>query len=794
LILRILVGSNIDIKNIQFRVDSLRHSARARDQVLSRGTGAHANPDPLSQRETLADSFPFQVRLKAAIDRPCDLLQGELSKCDQVTGAKKMSKRPFRAIERIDISAAHPRLQSLRSQVRQYDLIHFLHHPVRYCLPHLYSSDVQHGGNQALDVLHVHRRYDIDLGIQQIHHVLVALGMLGAFDVGVRQFVHQYDLGLPRQDGVQVHFVKNCASIFNLATRNRFQFRSQLRDAGAAVRFYNSDNDVFAPTMPPDALAQHVKSFSNAGGVAEEELEHGLFLSRLCFFQPLLGCLRHRPVLSSGIDRNSNRLESSHVKRPLNNPILRLLACIVIVAGIVLLFSRWLHVNPTTVGFSFLLAVLLISTTWGLRYAIFTAIIATAAYNFFFLPPLFRFTIADPQNWIALVAFLVTAGIASQLSERARRGTEYADQRRLEVERLYAFSQQLWLSENVFELLNLIPKHIVESFDISGAALFLEGKQETYFFDDRSRTLFPSDQLKSISDRGEPVLDRPQRVCFMPVRMGVRSVGALGLSGCDLSRESLEAIGSLVAIAIERTNTVEKLTRSEAARESDRLRSVLLDSVTHEFRTPLTSIKASAETLLSDVQLDKPQRTDLLQVINEESDRLNRLVGEAGEVAQLDAHQLQFHFEPHQMREVIDKAVKNSQPALRNHPVTINFPPNLPLVRMDFDRITEVISQLLDNAGKYSPPDTPVHISVDAQGPEVITSVADQGPGIDEMEQEMIFEKFYRGRDQRMIMPGTGMGLPIAKAIVELHGGKIGLTSQLGRGSVFHFSLPLGAQ
>jgi two-component system sensor histidine kinase KdpD len=358
------------------------------------------------------------------------------------------------------------------------------------------------------------------------------------------------------------------------------------------------------------------------------------------------------------------------------------------------------------------------------------------------------------------------------------------------VERLYAFSQQLWLSENVFELLNVIPRHLVDSFEVSGAALFLEGKQETYFLDDRSRTLFPSDQLKSISDRGEPVLDRQQHVCYMPVRMGVRSVGALGLAGCDLSRESLEAIGSLVAIAIERANTVDKLTRSEAARESDRLRSILLDSVTHEFRTPLTSIKASAETLLSDANLDTAQRTDLLQVINEESDRLNRLVGEAGEVVQLDAHQLQFQFEAHQVGEAVDQAVKNSQPALRNHPLEMSVSPNLPPVRMDLQRITEVISQLLDNAGRYSPANAPVHISVELEGSEVITSVADEGPGIDEMEQEMIFEKFYRGRDQRMMIPGTGMGLPIAKAIVELHGGKIAVTSQLGRGSVFHFSLP----
>jgi two-component system sensor histidine kinase KdpD len=478
------------------------------------------------------------------------------------------------------------------------------------------------------------------------------------------------------------------------------------------------------------------------------------------------------------------------VKRPTDNPILRFAISTAVVAAVVFLYSRWLHVNPATVGFSFLLIILLISAAWGLRYAIFTAVLATLAYNYFFLPPLFRFTIADPQNWIALFAFLVTAVVASQLSERARRGTLYADQRRHEVERLYSFSQELWVSENVFELLNIIPKHIVDSFNVSGAALFLEGKQQAYFFDEASRSLFPIEQLKAISDRGEPVLDREHRICYMPLRMGVRSVGALGLAGCDLSRESLEAIGSLAAISIERANTVEKLTRSEAARESDRLRSVLLDSVTHEFRTPLTAIKASAETLLSEVELEKPQRRDLLAVINEESDRLDRLVGEAAEVVQLDSHQLQFDFAAHHMREAIDAAIQRSQPALRTHHLEVTIPQTLPAVRMDVDRITEVLVHLLDNAAKYSPPETPIHLTVEQRDSEVLTSVADHGPGVDEIEQEMIFEKFYRGRNQRMLIQGTGMGLAIAKAIVELHGGKMGVTSQLGRGSLFYFSLP----
>ena len=479
------------------------------------------------------------------------------------------------------------------------------------------------------------------------------------------------------------------------------------------------------------------------------------------------------------------------MKRVTENPIFRLTTSAAIVAAIVLVFSRWIHVNPTTVGFTFLLAVLLFSAAWGLRYSIFAAVLATVAYNYFFLPPLYRFTIADPQNWVALIAFLLTAMIASQLSERARRSAMYANQRRREVERLYAFSQQLWLSENVFELLNLIPKHIVESFLLSGAALFVEGKQEVYYFDEASRSLFPADKLNAISDRGEPELQRESRVCYMPLRMGMRSVGAFGVSGCDLSRESLEAIGSLVAISIERANTVEKLTRSEANRETDRLRSMLLDSVTHEFRTPLTAIKASAETLLSDAELDKPQRNDLLLVINQESDRLNRLIGEAAEVSQLDSGGLKPDIKPHQIREAIDAAVETCQPTLAGHTVETFIPQQLPAVPMDVERVAEVISQLLENAAKYSPAGTPIHLTVELKNSELVTSIADHGPGIDELEQQMIFEKFYRGRDQRTLIQGTGMGLAIAKAIVELHGGKIGVTSQVGKGSVFQFFLPV---
>ncbi len=182
------------------------------------------------------------------------------------------------------------------------------------------------------------------------------------------------------------------------------------------------------------------------------------------------------------------------------------------------------------------------------------------------------------------------------------------------------------------------------------------------------------DQLESVSGRGELVVDEERQLCFVPLRIGVRPVGSIGLEGAVLSRETLEAVGSLIAISIERAGAVETLTRAEAARESEKLRSALLDSVTHEFRTPLTAIKLSVTTLLSTDPVSPDARQELLTIINEESDRLNRLVGEAAEMAQLDAQQVELRREPRSVREVIDAALEKSKQALAEREVKIELP------------------------------------------------------------------------------------------------------------------------
>ena len=470
---------------------------------------------------------------------------------------------------------------------------------------------------------------------------------------------------------------------------------------------------------------------------------------------------------------------------------LQYVATVAAVSAIVFAYHFIIQVNPTTAALTFLIGVLIVSATWGLRPAIFMAVFATLAFNYYFLPPIGTLTIADPQNWVALFAFLVTAIIASQLAERARREAQSANERRCEAERLYKFSQLLLSSENVAELLNAIPMYIVESFGVEAAAISLTSRTDVYRSGVVARDVLDRHDLQLVAMRGEPKTDPEHKVVFIPLRMGLRIVGSMGLSGAQLSRETLEAMSSLIAIAIERAGAVEKLGKAEAARESEQLRSALLDSVTHEFRTPLTAIKASVTSLLSNPNLDGAQRLELLTVVNEESDRLNHLVGEAAQMAQLDAHKVELKLGQHQIQEAVQDAMEKSKAALANHPVNVLLPENLPPVRIDVDRISEVISQLLENAAKYSPLDSPISIRGEVKDQKVMTSIADRGPGIDDFEQSLIFEKFYRGRNQRLQVQGTGMGLAIAKAIVEAHGGEIGVTSQLGRGSVFYFTVPV---
>ncbi len=460
------------------------------------------------------------------------------------------------------------------------------------------------------------------------------------------------------------------------------------------------------------------------------------------------------------------------------------------VAGITAIYAKVVHVNSTTAALTFLLAILGVSTVWGAAVSILMSVEAMLAFNYFLLPPDRRLTFAQPENWVALFAFLVTAIVGSQLSTRARLKAEEANRRQRETEKLYDFSQRLLSFGNVIELLNAIPALAVDLFELGAAALFLADKEKVY----RSGALIPQlgkEELKAVAAREELQVDQAQSLCFVPLRLGVRVIGCFGTSGRILSRQSLEALGTLTAVAIERARAIEQLGKTEATREGERLKSALLDSITHDFRTPLTSIKASVSSLLTDARLDEEHRKELLTVIDEETNRLNSLVGEAAEMARLEAGEFELDLKPHPITDIIQAALDQCRTQLNGRPVTVNASDSLPMVRADLDRAKQVLTHLVTNANNYSPAGRPITISAELSSDFVATSVADNGNGIEEVELGLIFDKFYRGRDKRFVVQGTGMGLPIAKAIVEAHGGAISVVSQLGRGSVFTFTLPV---
>ncbi len=467
----------------------------------------------------------------------------------------------------------------------------------------------------------------------------------------------------------------------------------------------------------------------------------------------------------------------------------RWLLTLAALASIILIYRRWLHVNATTVALTLVLFILLIAARLGLRYAVVASIVATACYNFYFLPPVGTFVIADPQNWLALFAFLATGVVGSRLSQTARDEADHARGKQRELEVLFTLSRDLLQTENVAELVNTLPTLINAATRIDTSTLYLLDGDRIYQSGRQHFTSIEIPHLRQLSLTLATPESLPSGEINIPLRAGVRPRGLLRLNHAHLSADTSQAIGGLTSIALDRAQALEDVARSEAGKEGERLRTLILDSITHELRTPLTSIKGATGTLLTADDVGTEDRRELLTIIDEEADRLNRLVSQAVEMAQIESQEIHMTFSSVTLHDLIAEAQEHCSWVSSTHPVDVQVAPSIH-VYADREMVAKVLCNLLENAAKYSAPGSPIFISAEERKGSVTTSVADRGIGIDPSEQELIFDRLYRSKLQNRQVSGTGMGLAISRAIVEAHHGSLTVTSQIGHGSVFSFSLP----
>ena len=319
------------------------------------------------------------------------------------------------------------------------------------------------------------------------------------------------------------------------------------------------------------------------------------------------------------------------------------------------------------------------------------------------------------------------------------------------------------------------------------AAAFYYRQGEEFFRSGPESNPVTDHDLLAVAEVDELSVDDARTRATAPVRLGGRPLGSMALLGPLPSDQTLRAIVNLIAITIEKARAIEDASHADAARQSEVLKSALLDSLAHDIKTPLTSIKAAVTSLLGTAAgMDH----ELLTIINEEADRLNQLAAEVIAMARVEAGKLHLEKCPVVAAELIETALADLAGLRRGRPVTVQVAPDLPKMDCDLELVQQVVKQLVENACKYSPQGAPLTISAQRKGEKILIGVADRGAGIDEDERAHIFDKFFRGRRYRFETKGTGMGLAIAKGIVEAHGEKIWVESEPGQGSALCFSLP----
>jgi len=465
----------------------------------------------------------------------------------------------------------------------------------------------------------------------------------------------------------------------------------------------------------------------------------------------------------------------------------RLLLSLVGVALVTWTGHSLVPVNAATIGFAYLLLVLIVASVWGFVEAALASLAATLTYNFYFLPPVGRFTIADPQNWVALFTFLTTALIASRLSAVGKHRALDAVARQQDLERLYTFSRAILLIDNTEPFPKQLARKLAEIFELSAVVLY-ERHAEEFYRAGPSDLDGLDDQLRDAALQGTSFEDARRSLAITAVRLGSQPIAGLALQGTPMPDAVIQGIANLVAIGLERARAQDLASQIEAAQRSEKLRTTLLDAMAHEFKTPLTSVMAVTTALLANPDQPAESRTELVRIADEEARHLNELIDNAVEMGRLDTANIRVHTEPSHVDEIVREVVASMRNEIDDRPVNVICDDHPSPIAIDRRLVKLAIKQLLDNALKYAPPDTPVTVRVH-NGSGVTIEVTDYGKGIPIQEQSRIFERLYRSPSVQNQIPGSGLGLSIAQNIVRAHHGDLIVTSRPGE-TTFQLTLP----
>ncbi len=466
--------------------------------------------------------------------------------------------------------------------------------------------------------------------------------------------------------------------------------------------------------------------------------------------------------------------------------------------------------DPVNIALLYLLPVLVSAVRWGRGPSFFASFAGVVAFDFFFVPPVLSFSVDDVRYIFSFAVFLVVALVTGTLATRLRRQARDAEEREKRTAALYGLSRKIAVESDLRQVLQTVVQTMAEV--TGGTVVLLMPDAESGLPIERASTApmnVPLDAKERAvahwvlengkeAVKGTGTLDAAEHT-FVPITADEKAIAVFALEEHPEAmrpgrREMIGALANLAAVAITRVELAQKAEEAHLLRESEKLHSALLNSISHDLRTPIASITGAVTSLLSEESAyDQQTQEILLQTIKEEAQRLNRFVANLLDMARLESGVLKLNKEWCDIQDVLGVALREMKDVLQDHPLQVSLPPDLPLVKADFALLEHVLLNLMENAAKYSPPSAPIAVSARYGAAALVVTVADLSPPIPKGEQENVFKKFYRLHYPRDVS-GKGLGLTICKGIVEAHGGKIWVEQSEGHGNAFSFSLPVAEQ